>query len=441
MKAIPLLDSTNSLSNRKFYGILLLLHVIGFIIATQTGSIYLVDSIDYLSQAQNLVEHGSLYAAPWNGPYKPDYFTFRPPLYGLFIAGVKTLFPSDYAILFFQSIISLSTVWGVKKWLQQNVSQYSNSLLLLLLVFYPSQIIHCNFVMSDILFQSLLFWAFYFTHKIWHQPSVKYIFITAIFFVLAMLAKPVAYLMGMTVAIVFLIRFLVQAKTKLIIPFLIIPLTYHAYCSYNERITGHYHYSTVTPIFVLKYMGKYTNAQVYGENYADSVQDKIMEAANQMNLKERYHYMNQSGKQMILDHPKTFALFNIKGWIAFMVDPGRFEWVHFLNLSEGSFLGLYHVINTQGLIQGIITWAKNAPLALLSILLVCLIYNLLLTWWCIRFLFDPTYPLVLKIMLLFFVGYIVGATGVLGLSRYRVAVAPMLWIAGMCYLTKRTQHA
>jgi hypothetical protein len=124
-----------------------------------------------------------------------------------------------------------------------------------------------------------------------------------------------------------------------------------------------------------------------------------------------------------------------------MIDPGRFEWVHFLNLSEGSFLGLYHVINTQGLIQGIITWAKNAPIALLSILLVCLLYNLLLSWWCIRFLFDPKCPLVLKIMLLFFVGYIVGATGVLGLSRYRVAVAPLLCVAGMFYLTKKSQHA
>jgi hypothetical protein len=56
-------------------------------------------------------------------------------------------------------------------------------------------------------------------------------------------------------------------------------------------------------------------------------------------------------------------------------------------------------------------------------------------------LFEPNISIVLKLMLLFFVGYIIGATGVLGLSRYKVAVAPFLWIATMVYWSRKNKHA
>jgi hypothetical protein len=423
-----------------FWPILIVLHLLGFLQALHTGSIYLVDSVDYLSQAENLIKHSSFYAAPWNGPFKPDYFTFRPPLYGSLIALIKLCFKSDYAILFFQSIISLSTIWGVKIWIRKNFNFNPNKILLGFLLLYPSQIIHCNIVMSDILFQSLIFWAFFYTHQLWQKPSYKNAVLLSTFFILAMLAKPVAYLMGISAGLIFLLVFVRKSSPKFLLPLLSIPLIYHGYCSYNQQITGHYHYSTVTPIFVLKYMGKYTNTQVFGEQYADSVQEEIMNVANQLNLKDRYHFMNESGKKMILAHPTTFLQFNVKGWIAFMVDPGRFEWVHFLNLDEGSFLGLYHVVNTKGLINGIFYWLKFAPLGLISILIVCLLFNLVVSYLFLRFLFDPKYPMVLRIMLFLFVGYIIGATGVLGLSRYRIGVAPFIWIAGLLFLKSKSSH-
>lgn len=429
------------LLEKLFWPIVIVLHLLGFAQALHTGSIYLVDSIDYLSQADNIIKHSSLYAAPWDGPYKPDYFTFRPPLYGSFIALLKLFFTSDYVILFCQSLISISTIWGVKYWISKNFNYNPNKLLLLFLIFYPSQIIHCNFVMSDILFQSLIFWAFFFTHQLWQKPSFQNAALLSAFFILAMLTKPVAYLMGMSAGIIFLIVFIRKSKPKFLLPLLSIPLVYHGYCSYNQQITGHYHYSTVTPIFVLKYMGKYTNALVYGENYADSVQDIIMNKANKLNLKDRYLYMNKSGKAMIMANPTTFALSNVKGWMAFMIDPGRFEWVHFLNLDEGAFLGLYHVINTKGLINGFFYWLKFAPLGLISILIICLLFNLIISYLFLRFLFDPKYPLVLRIMLFLFVGYIIGATGVLGLSRYRIGVAPFIWIAALLFLKNKSKNA
>ncbi|MCG9880952.1 MAG: glycosyltransferase family 39 protein [Bacteroidia bacterium] len=422
------------LNHTVFWIIVLFLHVLGFTQALHSGSIYLVDSIDYLSQAENFKQHSSLYAAPWDQPIKPDYFSFRPPVYGLLIYCIKLLVQTDYAILFLQLLISVSTIWGVLKFakelgLNQDICRFT---LLGVLVFYPSQIIHCNFVMSDILFQSLLFWALYFTYHLWKYIELKYSIWAIVFFALAMLTKPVAYLLGISFAIILVITFLKQKKLLLLVPFLVLPLIYHSYASYNKRITGYYHYSSVTPIFVLKYMAKYTNAQIYGEAYADEAQDSIMKIANAAKTyQERYELMNQAGKEIIAQHPLTFAWFNVKGWLAFMIDPGRFEWVHFMNINEGNYLGLYHVINTQGLVNGLLHFMQNAPILLLLVLFICLVSNSVVSISFLHFLWNKNADWILRLCIFLFVGYIIGSTGVLGLSRYRVAVAPFLWIAVM----------
>jgi hypothetical protein len=430
-----------SLTKNQFWFIAILLHALGFMQALHTGSIYLVDSIDYLSQAENLKLHHSLYAAPWDQAVKPDYFSFRPPVYGFLIYCIKSLVQTDYAILFLQACLSLSTIWGVVKLAKELGFEpnKTHTILIGILLLYPSQIIHCNFVMSDILFQSLLFWSCYFTYKLWSEPNYKKSFLAVLFFAIAMLTKPVAFLLGMSMALILFFVFIRKNTLRYLLPFLVLPFIYHAYSSYNEKVTGYYHYSSVTPIFVLKYMAKYTNGQLFGENYADSVQEIIMQKANAANsYQERYEGMNAAGKDIILQHPYFFAWFNIKGWLAFMLDPGRFEWVHFLNLTEGNYLGLYHVIHTQGLVNGVLHFIKNAPLVLLSILLLCLAWNAFTAFAFLKSLFNKNLSLILRICIFLFVAYIIASTGVLGLSRYRIAVAPLLWIGVILFFSPKT---
>ena len=435
-----------TISAKQFWIIAIILHLLGLLQAWHTGSIYLVDSIDYLSQAENIKLHHSLYAAPWFEPIKPDYYSFRPPVYGFLIYCIKALVQTDYAILFIQLLLSLSTIWGVKKMAKELSlnEQTTRFTLLLILLLYPSQIIHCNFVMSDILFQSLLFWSFYFTYKLWAEPNFNNSTFAVIFFGLAMLTKPVAFLLGLSIALILLFVFLRKNRLKYILPFLLLPIIYHGYATYNKNTTGYYHYSSVTPIFVLKYMAKYTNGQIHGEAYADSIQEHIMLTANAAkSYQERYEWMNLKGKEILLQEPTTFIWFNLKGWIAFMIDPGRFEWVHFLNFSEGKYLGLYHVINTKGLANGLIEFISHAPLTLLFVLLICLVSNVLIALAFLHTLVNKNCPAALRICLFLFAAYIIGSTGVLGLSRYRIAIAPLLWLSIQYFLSAtffRKQH-
>jgi len=101
-----------------FWPLVILLHLAAFLQAWNSGGIYLVDSKDYLSQAYNFKTNWSLYAAPFDEPIRPDFYSFRPPLYAWFILAIKGIINSDYAVLAVQSLLSLYTLFSVKKkWL------------------------------------------------------------------------------------------------------------------------------------------------------------------------------------------------------------------------------------------------------------------------------------------------------------------------------------
>jgi hypothetical protein len=423
------------LAPRVFAAVIVLLHAVYFVFAYFfNANIYTQDSTDYLSQAHNIINHHSLYAAPWNEPTKIDWFTFRPPVYALFIIVCKSIVNSDYFVLLVQNLLSIVTFMQVARFANQFISnpKFVYATLIAVGIFYPSQFIHCNLIMSDVLFQFILLFAFVTAYKLWLEPTFKNAFICSIWFVVAMLTKPVSFMLGFTLVIVLAFGWFKQNKLKYLLPFILLPITYHTYCSYNKYVTGYYHYTSVTPYFVLKYMAKYTNAQVYGEHYADSIQDVVMMQADaQPTYALRYQTMLTAGKAMIAENPMVFAWFNIKGWIAFMVDPGRFEWYRFLNISEDNFPGLYHLINTVGFIKGINLFLKQAPIGVLLVLALSLLFNVVVFVLFILSLFVKQLPPLLRIFLFLFVAYIVLSTGVLGLSRYRIAVAPLLWIGAM----------
>jgi len=406
-----------------FAGLIQLLY---FITALNLKGIYLVDSVDYLSQAQNLLNHGSLYAAPWNGPFRVDYFSFRPPTYSLLIIACKSIIDSDFSILFMQSILSILNLFMLWRLLLKFGVNHSKANLYIFLtcIFYPSQFIHCNFVMSDILFQTQLLLIFYSAIIFLESFKTKGAWLISVLLVIAMLTKPVAMLLGFTLFAYFLFKIYGKRPLKILLPFILLPLTYYANNKYNERITGYFHYSSVKPIFALKYMAKYTNAQVFGENYADSFQDVVMQKANNaVSYQQRVSIMETSATDVIKENWLIFALFNLKGFVAFWIDPGRFEWYHFLNIEEESFPGLYHLINTKG-IDAIPEFYKTAPLGIVAVLLLSLIWNIAIFLLFLVFVFDKNQNKILKILAITFIGYIMISTGVLGLSRYRVAVAP-----------------
>jgi hypothetical protein len=402
---------------------IILIHVVYFFIALKIGSIYLVDSYGYLNQAKNILAHHSWYAEDWNAPILIDYFTIRPPLYAFFILACKCFIDSDYFVIFAQGLMSIFNFFLLWKLLKQsNIPQKNITLsIVAALVLFPSQLIHANFIMTEILFQTLLMGVFYFSVKTIQIPNLVNIFKIAILLSLAMLTKPVIFLFGIVLFAFFMVIF--WKKNKLILlPFLLLPITYHLFCLQNKHTTGFYHYSSIKIMADLRVNARYILASKYGEDSSAAFCSKVFEEAKEMkNYEARYHHIEARCNEVYTQNKMVFALLYAKGIVATFIDPGRFDLSLFFGLQINSTQGLFHRLNTEG-VKAIPDILKQSPVFLLSTLCIILLWTSLLTLSVLVFVFDKKIDLLLRILVFLFIAYIPLVTGISGLCRYRIPI-------------------
>jgi len=124
--------------------IIVLIHMIYFVLTLFWKNIYISDSYEYLNQAINLGKHLNWYCGNFNEQIDLDFFSRRPPVYGLFLFILKSIVKTDYFILFVQSILSIVNIYGVLRLLRYYKFNVSEKIIVLFtLVLYPSQLIYC----------------------------------------------------------------------------------------------------------------------------------------------------------------------------------------------------------------------------------------------------------------------------------------------------------
>lgn len=406
---------------------IIVIHVLYFFLACKIGSIYLVDSYGYLNQAKNLLLHKSWYAEDWNAPVLIDYFTIRPPLYAFFIVACKFIFNSDYFVIAVQNLMSIFNIFLLWKLLEElKISQKNITVsIVLALIFFPSQLIHANFIMTEILFQTLLLGVFYFSIKTIQSPYIINTFKIAILLSLAMLTKPVIFLFGIVLFTFFAVISWKKNK-KILLPFLLLPITYHLLCQQNQHTTGYYHYSSIKIMADLRVNARYILAQKFGEDSASNFTSKIFHEADVMtDYAKRYEFISARCNEVYAQNKTTFALLYLKGIMSTFFDPGRFDLAVFFGLQQNNVNGFLHRFHTEG-IKSVPEILKKQPIILLCYLFFILLWNILITIAFFLFLLNKRNDLVIRILVLIFVGYIVAATGISGLCRYRVPIFPEL---------------
>ena len=409
---------------------IIFIHALYFLIACKIGSIYLVDSYGYLNQAKNILLHQSWYAEDWNAPVLIDYFTIRPPLYAFFIVAVQSIFHSDIFVIAAQNLLSVFNIFLLWKLLDKfEITQKNiNISITLALLFFPSQFIHANFIMTEMLFQTLMMGVFYFSVKTIQSPNFKSVFIICFLLSLAMLTKPVIFLFGIVLFVFFVVIFWKKNK-KMLISFLLLPFTYHLLCLQNQHTTDFYHYSSIKVMADIRVNARYILAQKYGADSASNFATQVFKEADaKPDYESRYQYIAERCKEVYLQNKTTFVLLYLKGIASTLLDPGRFDLAVFFGLQDNTTVGFLHRYHTEG-IKAIPDILNNQPILLLAFLFFILLWNIL---GCIAFcvfIFDKKNDLVLRILVLLFVGYIVSATGISGLCRYRVPVFPELVFA------------
>lgn len=418
------------------YGVLFFLvaiHVLYFIAAVQLKGIYLVDSFGYLQQATNIASYNTWYAEDWNAPLLVDYFSIRPPLYGWIIAVLRLFSANIFLLLFIQNVLSIFNLWMVYRFaVEQGCDRRRSGIVVILgSVFYPAQMIHANFVMTEMIFQTLLLGVVLSLIRFMLEPSWKRSVDLSILLSLCLLTKPVSLFLPFIVMVLMIWKIYVKSEWKYLMPLLVTVLVFHCICLKNEHATGYYHYASIKSVNQLKYNARYTLVHAKGETFADSTIAGIMQSANAKTVYgERLEFMNSKANQIIFNYPIDFAQLYLKGVIAFFIDPGRFDIYHFFMIEENTTAGFMHEINTKG-ISALKILIQRAPLLILFLLFLNLCWNIIVAGAFIYFLTIEKVHIIIRVVVFFIVMYIAAATGPVGVSRYRVPLYPELLLAAV----------
>jgi hypothetical protein len=416
------------------------IHAIYFIAACYFKGIYLVDSYGYLMQADNMRASGSWYAEDWNAPLLVDYFSIRPPLYAWMIVAFSTIWNNIFLVLMIQNLLSILNCWLVYDFVKKHSGETGKiqRLMILCLVLYPAQMIHANFVMTEIVFQTLLLLLFFSILKFIEKPSWKRSITIAVLLSVCLLTKPVSLFLPFVVLIGIGITIPKHiSNLKYILSLLIVGLTLHGICLQNKHATGYYHYSSIKNINQLKYNARYTLVNAKGEVYADSVIAACMREANKKeNYGDRLQLMDATATTIITAYPLSFLKVYLKGVAAFFIDPGRFDVYQYAAIEEKGTVGLMYEIQTRGT-AAVMDYLKDAPVFVLLILALNFCWNILVAGCFLYYMLNRKFSFKVRILLFLMVCYIAAATGPVGVSRYRVPVYPLLCIGVLFGLPER----
>lgn len=412
---------------------LIAIHALYFIAAVQLQGIYLVDSYGYLHQAKNLAVYNTWYAEDWNAPLLVDYFSIRPPLYAWIIAVFQLITSNMFVLLFVQNVLSIINLWIVYRFAIKHGCDRKRAGIVLILgtLFYPAQMIHANFVMTEIVFQTLLTALSVCLMRFLFTPSWKGTIDLSGLLALCLLTKPVSLFLPFIVLVLMSWKLTETRQWKLLLPLLFTAAVFHAICLQQQHATGYYHYTSIKSINQLKYNARYTLVHAVGEQEADSTIAEVMLVADaSLQYGERLRYMSNEANQIIVSHPVDFALLFGKGIAAFFIDPGRFDLYHFFTVEETGSPGLLHEFNTKGF-SALMEAVERAPLMILFLLFINLCWNICIVVAFIYFLTLKRVSVFIRVTVFLIVVYIAAATGPVGVSRYRVPVYPELLLAAM----------
>lgn len=415
---------------RKYLFFLVVLHAVFFVLALATGNSILPDSIDYLWQAENIKAKGSFYSFDPELGLKIDYYSKRPPLYGLVVLVFKTLSGGIWGLLLLQNILSILTWWWVYRIVKEHFNLKNAAIWVgALCLVFPNQLLYANMVMSESLLMFLLVGAFYSLLKYLQTKRFNWIVLNNVLLALALLTKPIILFFWIVNAVILLILAIKYRTYYLPMPVFLLPMIAILWSEKNYNDTGYRHYSSITHVNLKDYNTKYFLFYKYGDQYGDSViatiDNKIKTISD---YKTQCEYIKDTCKKILLSDVVTYGKFHARGMVNFIADPGRYDYVNFFHITQTDPLGLMHYIS-KGNWQELKTYIKTQPVWLIVLLLLIMVANGIVFLLCIVYLFNFKTPLWPKIYLIVIVGYIWFFTGPIGAARFKVPVYPLMVIA------------
>lgn len=419
------------ISDRTLMIAVILVHAGFFVYSLLWGNIYVGDYKEYIAQAENIMNHGNWYAGDLNEKINPDLYSRRPPLYGFAIFVIKSVAHTDYAVTFVQSCLSILNIAGLLKLLKNHrFGIPRNKILLAILLFFPSQFIYCNFIMSEIFFQTFLFWSFFYFVRFIRDCRASDALIFNILLALAALTKPVLYLFWiLNTVLVLIFIFKTKGKFAPAVFALIAPAAVLAVCLYNYGNTGYFHYSSLRHSNILEFHSRYLIINESGLDSAIRKNEAEIAALDTItDHRTRSLETERLGREVIMDNFGNYMRFYIRGGINFFTDPGRFDIGEFFEISPPKGAGIYYRYLKDGY-EGVIQYLLELPLLFIAYLGAVFLINILLIASSVSFVFDKRNSIYVRMYFLLLILYLCAMTGIVGALRYKLPVLIMMLYA------------
>ena len=312
-----------------FWSIVVLIHVSFFSIAVQKKNFTTKDSLEYLWQSQNIKSSGSWYAGDLTQEINPALYNQRPPAYGAFLSllNVDIALNNIYLLLFIQLGISLLTIFISVQFVKLFLGEEWNRLWLLIpLVFFPSQFVYCNMVMSETLLQLFVLLSIYFIARLIKFSQMKDLWWSQWSVAIAMAIKPIMWLFPFVAMVSFLIHFF-NKKVKLIalITFIIPFTTIALFMGYSHAKTGIWEFSSIQRKLMINYNSYAILKDVFNEEEAVKTISEFQNSVDSLPYVEKCQRIDEFNREVLFNHPMSAIKAELSGMFRFFVGHPRWD--------------------------------------------------------------------------------------------------------------------
>ncbi len=406
--------------------VLLILHTLFFVLSMNLDGIRIPDSYDYIYQAQNLQEKGSLYAWTFEEELKPDYFTKRTPAYAVFRV---ILGQQDWLVLLLQNLLSILVFMRIYEVI---IKRLGNAKLafwvpLVFLVLQSNQLIYANTLISEVLFQYFLFLGL--SELLLHRREIPFrnFLLVGLLFSIALFIKPVLLFFWVPFLVLSLYLAVYRRIWKFILPALFMPALIWMWSAHNQALTGWFHYCSISTVNLKDYNTRLTLEAKYGVEEADKQIAAIQALGEaQGSYAERNKVVKDTCAAIIKSELDTYAKVHFKGMLAMLLDPGRYDYVNFFQIKEGE-SGLMYLL-ARGDIAGMWQLLKSQSRLVNFFFFLNLFGSVVLLCMALTGLWTLRKELYVFLVIGGFAAYFWVLTGPVGTARYKSALLPLMLV-------------
>ncbi|MFM7016383.1 MAG: hypothetical protein ACKOX3_08660, partial [Bacteroidota bacterium] len=236
-------------------------------------------------------------------------------------------------LLLLQLGISLLTLFIAVKFVKLFLGEAWNRLWLLIpLVFFPSQFVYCNMVMSEMLLQLFVLLAIYFIARLIKYSQMKDLWWSQWCIAISMAIKPIMWLFPFVAIVSFLIHFY-NKKVKLIalITFVIPFTTIALFMGYSEAKTGVWEFSSIQRKLMINYNSFAILKEVFNEEEAAKTISDFQNSINDLPYLEKCKRIDEFNREVVVNHPMSAVKAELSGMFRFFVGHPRWDLEAFTN--------------------------------------------------------------------------------------------------------------